>query len=481
MAGQYIKQAPILGRLGESLGKGLSEVVPKEAERYRLSQGLKQFEKESANLTPLQQYTRLLSIPGMPTAGIQAIPEILKNQSYRQGLANRPGAPRQGGISSQGEAPTVEQSNYNNQVREQAGNTDQTGQSQRKEIVTPSESGQPQVSPGNPVRQEALPGRPFTQDQWLDEMDQASQQFPNASIQDLESYVANKEQRHLSQPKYQQEYDAYKQEKKKEIATEFNSQLEKHLHKEGNETFKDTAGDLQSDMLRTIERDIAENPRRSVSDVVKQGVGKLFSFAKAKNDVDTLATKPIQDFLTPGKREAAQNDLKSYSKIYNDLDRNEEFFDKLRTKTPKKDIPGLTNGFGYFSPQTPNVIGFGLTHRKAAGISFPIKNVPDLEKHIRSNSRNDVDIKDAQKESVSQAIKIEPFLKDPKASILAIVDEYQNTMRNFDSNAFFNQIREDWESGRLKLSDFQEREMGMSQQDIFPNWNDYFYLPLRRK
>lgn len=52
------------GRLGEGLGKGLAEQIPKETEHYRLSQGLRQLQEEGKNLSPSDFYTRAASIYG---------------------------------------------------------------------------------------------------------------------------------------------------------------------------------------------------------------------------------------------------------------------------------------------------------------------------------------------------------------------------------------------------------------------------------
>ena len=462
MAGQLIKNAPILGRIGESLGKGLSEVVPKEAERYRLSQGLKQFEKEASGLNPVQQYSRLLPLLKDYPAALQAFPEILKNQSYRQALANRGGAQRAGGVYTGSEPMSpVAESNYINQLKEQAGNPDQNQQRRPSEIVTPGESGQPQVTPNNPTRPEALPGRPFTQERWLDEMDDASRLFPNASPEEISKFVADKEQRYLAQPKYQQEYDNYLNEKRAEIKKEFKDEKERHLQKFGSETFQDISGDLESDMERTIERDIKANPRASVPDVVKKRVSQLLSFAKTRNDFDDYATKGISNFLTPGKRQANWDKLNSFASTYNDLNRNEEFFEKLTTHT------------------SPKGFGLGLSPVKAASIAYNVKNVPGFDKYLNSlNSKQVRTVFDSDAESIAQAINIEPFLRDPKASLLSIMNSLKQNLGNMNENAFLNQIREDRDSGRITLSPFQDRELHIGESEIFPNWADLLYSPV---
>ncbi len=74
------------GRLGEGLGKGLAESIPKEVNQYRLSQGLQNFAKNAGNLSPLEAATQLFSIPGVTPQMVQSLPELLKQQQLGQSL-----------------------------------------------------------------------------------------------------------------------------------------------------------------------------------------------------------------------------------------------------------------------------------------------------------------------------------------------------------------------------------------------------------
>lgn len=73
----------ILGRIGTEAGRGLAEQIPKEAERYRMAQGLKQFEQEASGLSPMQQLARLSSIPGITPQMIQTFGELGKLEGVR--------------------------------------------------------------------------------------------------------------------------------------------------------------------------------------------------------------------------------------------------------------------------------------------------------------------------------------------------------------------------------------------------------------
>lgn len=86
---QVIKQADIFGRIGTGIGKGLSEQVPKEIERYRMSAGLQQLEKDSPGLTPQQYYTRALQVPGLADKPqvVQSLGDLARQQAKGDALS----------------------------------------------------------------------------------------------------------------------------------------------------------------------------------------------------------------------------------------------------------------------------------------------------------------------------------------------------------------------------------------------------------
>lgn len=84
-----VKQGNIFGRIGKGLAQGLSEQVPKEIERARLSSGLQQFEQESANLSPIQQLARLSAIPGITPQMIQSFGELARQQARGNALGQQ--------------------------------------------------------------------------------------------------------------------------------------------------------------------------------------------------------------------------------------------------------------------------------------------------------------------------------------------------------------------------------------------------------
>lgn len=79
-----VKQGNIFGRIGAGIGKGLAEQLPKETDRLRLTKGLKDFETEAPNLNPLQQATRLASIPGMTPEMMYTLGPFIKQIAQRR-------------------------------------------------------------------------------------------------------------------------------------------------------------------------------------------------------------------------------------------------------------------------------------------------------------------------------------------------------------------------------------------------------------
>jgi len=71
---------------GANIARGLSEQVPKEVERHRLSSGLKSLSENKGNLSPFQRFSQLLTLPGITPQGIQSGADLLKQEGVSQAL-----------------------------------------------------------------------------------------------------------------------------------------------------------------------------------------------------------------------------------------------------------------------------------------------------------------------------------------------------------------------------------------------------------
>lgn len=81
-----VKPGNLFGRVGQGIGQGLAAQVPKEIDRYRLSQGLKDLEARSGDLTPLQVLTGAASIPGITPQMIESFGDLARQQARSQAL-----------------------------------------------------------------------------------------------------------------------------------------------------------------------------------------------------------------------------------------------------------------------------------------------------------------------------------------------------------------------------------------------------------
>jgi hypothetical protein len=75
----------IFGRIGENLGKGLAESIPKEVERNRLASGLKELGNQK-DLSPFERFSGLSSIPGITPQMIQSGSDILRQEARSKAL-----------------------------------------------------------------------------------------------------------------------------------------------------------------------------------------------------------------------------------------------------------------------------------------------------------------------------------------------------------------------------------------------------------
>lgn len=89
-----IPQPNIWGRIGTGFGQGLGEQFVKEVERGRLSSHLNNLGKQQG-LTPFQQYTGLLTAPGITPQGIQGGSDLLRQQAILNSIqqGNQPPPP----------------------------------------------------------------------------------------------------------------------------------------------------------------------------------------------------------------------------------------------------------------------------------------------------------------------------------------------------------------------------------------------------
>jgi hypothetical protein len=437
MAGQLIKNAPILGRIGESLGKGLSEVVPKEAERYRLSQGLKKI-GEQKNLSPFQQFTGLVSAAHEYPQVVQSGSELLKQQGMRDYYGargqGRNGTPNKGGISSNGNYPSsVQELNEQNQLKEQAGNSDQ---------ISP----QPQAEQGNGLSENTLPMRPPTPQQYEETLGDIWDSRPGLSFPEAKQLTDQYYQQLAALPAAERERLETQRAERGVIHQEFKNQLEEKLQKKGDAVLQDLTGENLSALKRGMERDLRLHPEKSVPQAAHEWSDKALNLAKAKSQFQGLSSG-YGNFTEPSE---TLKKLEGYQKIYSETGNDEEYWNELQSN------------WG-FSPQGSAYIAYPRSDKVKGYLNDFSKNVKYVSNY-----------KDVEGNSRKYASEIEDVIT-PKDSILAIAKEMKIRDPYFSEDDFFNQLRED----KFGLNERQKREVTQGRATgLMPTaWRDLWYLP----
>lgn len=439
-----VGQGSLGGRLGSGIGKGLAEQLPKEFERERLKTGLEQFGKESANLSPLEQATKLFSIPGITPQMVQVLPELLKQQNIRNAYGNR----------AKGSANTVEEQGSLQPKESVAlellgsqGNAPRLDQSGSK-IVRPEEQSQPQIVETNPLRQEAIPARPWSNARRDQEISNAFESGFATTLPEAIQYVANKEQRELAQPEAIQKQDQYLSEQKQKLDSDLDSKIKTLLEttdKEGA-IYKDLSGEDLNNIRRSANRELRTNAGSTIEDVSNKWANKALELAKTRTELNTLSKKGFLDRLSSPTRMV--DDLKSYQKIFAETGNQENFFNTIKEK-------------------------FGLSDQGASPIAYPIsKNVNSYIKSYPKIDKMSGDKSAAQSRKFAEDLSKHITRDD---SILSVMTDMRRKDVNFNPYAFLDQLREDQDN--LGLTPRQKREIAKGPGSFIPTWGDIQFIP----
>lgn len=439
----------IFGRVGGGIGKGLAEQIPKEVDRYRLSQGLQQLERDSGNLSPIQNLTRLASIPGAlehPQL-IESFSKLAKEQATRRNLVNKGKGKEATDVPKQGQ-PRVRGSRLDDisfgNFQNKPNNRPIVNPPSNQDADTYAENAG-SIQQQNEGRPEAVPVGPWSPERFDQEIANEASNNPYATYPELVDIVKQKEAREIAQPQNEQAKDKFNEENRQKITDRFNYYLEKKLQKKGEATFADLPGEYQVELIKGAEREFLKG-EKPIDEITNKWAQIGLEQAKTLVQAKELASKPLLSKMTNQKENLRK--LNEYGKIYNKAGNSEQYYNMLKNPA---------NGFG-FTPQT------------AAWIAYD--RSPKVKKTIENFSSGKGNVSEKSRRA---AINIEDVLT-PSDSLLAIAREYTNQYPAFDQAAFFKQLSDD--SDRLPLSPRQKRELAEgAYTDFHPNWNDRFLLP----
>lgn len=373
---QIIPQAgSISGRLGKGIGQGLSEQVPKEIDRYRLSEGLKDFEKNYQGLTPIQQLTKISSIPGITHQMIQSFTELAKQQAQGQALNSR------------------------NQ-------TDQPSESPKKFPENPSDKKQGNEPPKSITTKEPVKATienyiPKTYDQILDRAGQLYNSNPGLYKNDANNAI----QAATQEDSQNQSINQAQQNKRKtqqDVQSRVQSELKDQASKAGVKIPDNVYSQIEDDAIDSV-----NSGEMTELEAAKHYKKELDSISRDYQVLKTIGTGKLIS-TTPSSNKKS---IKSVRDKFDERDDLENFTDTLVAEN-------------------------GLTYPKASYLGYPISKNKELNNHFArlkdignktsfekgypehtSTSGEDRIIK-----TMGEALKILPLIK-PTDSFFAISEE----------------------------------------------------------
>lgn len=455
---QKIKQANIWGRVGSGLAQGMGLQIPKEMEQYRLAQGIKNLENQTEDLTPIEQYGRYASVPGITPQMLQSFGDLLKTQNQgnaiRRSAGRMPGEqppqaggpqaspnmPPSGGINiipitpmaGGAPSPMPQGSSVSQQPSPQAKNASQ-------------EETRPQILENNPLAEQYMPRGPWSPQQRQERMaDYLDQGFlPDQASQ----LAADDERRYREEPETYEARNQLLTKRQQEARDALARNIETKLQKTGEGTFKDLPGTVKNRLERGMERDLRLKPNSTLEDVADKWGEKAYRYTRAKNEVTKLAkTTGIENWI---KGSENFDKLKSLQKIFADSGSQEEYRSQLQSELN-------------MSPQGSSSVAFEM--------SKPVNQYLSNFKPIPYGKKN----ADLDNQARKAAIEIERHLQKDD-SLLAIAFELSRKQPQFDQKAFFNQLTSDMED--QSFNPRQREEIAEGTKGIVPYWGDFFVIP----
>lgn len=477
-----IRQAPLAGRVGESLSKGLADMLPDELAYRRRSQGLRAFADGSQDRDPMQNLAEISSVYGVTPQMLQSFADLSRLQQQKQAYARTqqrraPQAQNQAlqapqdiysdvsgdGVSARGEEGVTERRGLGlmDVVRQLPWQQRRAAMSKRP--PSPEQERVPEIAQEPFLSEKALPAVPWTP-QMRDERVQEymSQGFLPDQARDLAS---DDERRYLTAPAaYQQRLESLDK-KSKEARDELKRQIEiklqkkgEDVYKQGDDVYKDVLGEMSIKLERGFEKDLRENPNMTVKDAANKWSNIALDLEKTKSNLVKLSnTTGIESFV---KGNEVFQKLRSYQDIFEKSGNSEEYFNLLKSE-------------------------MGLSPQAAAFVAYPVSE--DVKKYILSlpyfpkNKKGKLDITDYDaivSASQKAAQDISKMIK-PDDSILSIAKSLSRKIYRFSQRDFFDELRKDVEN--IQLNERQKREIAEGERDILPNWSDIKIMPSAKK
>lgn len=444
----------IFGRIGTSIGKGLAESIPKEAERYRLSQALNEI-GNNPNLNQFQRFAALASAPGSTPQIVQTGGELLRQQQLMD-------AYKRSASGQQPEQNLSAQPKGTQNFRDIQFGGDKFQQQVSKSGQTipsnyPSREAEVQAERGavreNPLQEKFIPAAPWDQQKQEQAINEAFNKGLATTFDQANAYANQQREFYEQAPeKYQQQLD-YRKKIDTEVDDRFDKELQTRLQKEGKETFKDIPGDLQLNIKKKARNAVATG-KMTPEQAGEYYSKKALDLVKNKGQALKIANRDFSDRILPHKKDEAIKNLQNIAKNYKDMGADEDFYNFL-----------TSNGIDENGQQQ----GMGLSPGGAAIIQYDrTPQVKNLIKNTKISYKNPSESTRAFAEDLSKVMT-------PQDSFLAIARQMKQQDHRFDEYAFFDYLREN--KNQYGSNPRLDREVIQGVSDFFPNWGDIILFP----
>ena len=344
----------IAGRIGAGIGRGLSESLPKEVERWRLSQGLQNL-KNNPGQSQFDNLINLYSTPGVTPEMAQQLAPLLNQAAQKQSRQN--GQNRQQGQSRTPIA--ANQRNGQNAFQPGFANAPQTRFEEQMRVGQPQ---QQQAQPGQPRRegQGITPGIPTAEaqqaavspvyrespqeirnraDELIDEHGYSDQQAQDIAQREADTNYANAvENQQLAT-------------RQNAAETNFTTKLDDKIQ---NKTHKTPKADSANSLFKTVPGEVYERQKQRGQNLILSGKTDtqaadivsedLSNMDKAITAMGTqIGSRPLFGQASP----QLKKDIKTFKKPFEDAGELETFKDQ---QVDKLDIGDHLASFQAWEP-----------------------------------------------------------------------------------------------------------------------------------
>ena len=405
----------VFGRLGKGIGKGLSEQLPKEIERGRLSSGLKKLEKESEGLDPMQYFSRAITIPGITPQMVESLGQLAQRRMQAQALKDFNSGEGRGG--------------------------DAIPRNMLPQAGAGTEGESPSITTRPPIEATIRPFIPRTPEEKAAAASQNYEANKGFFKHDPQAALAYEDQKDATELARTQAMQAQRK-GEQDVQNLIQNSLTAQHGKLGGKVPSEVYNRIEDKAIRAVQSPEMGGEGLTEQQAIKKYGNELNEISKEYNQILSLGRFNL---LTKGAKETVRV-IKDLQKKLSSRD-EEEFFAKIL--------------------QTNN----GLSPDYAYKLAYPVSNTPEVDKYLKALPAQPPFGPVVQKNkrvSQEEAFKEIANRMGKKSGPLAISDELRK--KGYDADAFLQFLDQNKDK---YLTGEQARQLTEARNAI-PNLNDIF-------